>query len=103
MLLLECPNCGSRPVAEFRYGDVLNPRPRSSERGAPRDWARYLYVRPNVMGVQTEWWNHRFGCGLWFLADRHTGTNQVLGTRCWSPVQRSLLVGDGRPNSTTDG
>ena len=27
---------------------------------------------------QREWWHHRFGCELWFLAERDTRTNEVL-------------------------
>ena len=49
-------------------------RRRSSELSA------YVYFRRNVAGVQREWWYHRFGCGLWFLADRDTRTNEVLRT-----------------------
>ncbi|MDP9284093.1 MAG: sarcosine oxidase subunit delta [Actinomycetota bacterium] len=30
--------------------------------------------------MQREWWYHRFGCELWFLADRDTRTNEVLRT-----------------------
>jgi sarcosine oxidase subunit delta len=39
-----------------------------------------VYFRRNVAGVQREWWYHRFGCELWFLADRDTRTNEVLRT-----------------------
>ena len=38
----------------------------------------YVYFRRNVAGVQREWWYHRFGCELWFLAERDTRTNEVL-------------------------
>ena len=38
------------------------------------------YFRRNVAGVQREWWYHRFGCELWFLAERDTRTNEVLKT-----------------------
>jgi methylglutamate dehydrogenase subunit B len=44
-----------------------------------RELTDYLYFRDNVAGVQREWWQHRFGCELWFLADRDTRTNEVLG------------------------
>jgi heterotetrameric sarcosine oxidase delta subunit len=49
-------------------------------RGAPsfRELTDYVYFRRNVAGVQREWWQHRFGCELWFLADRDTRTNEVL-------------------------
>ena len=37
-----------------------------------------MYFRDNVAGVQREWWQHRTGCGEWFLAERDTRTNEVL-------------------------
>jgi sarcosine oxidase delta subunit len=37
-----------------------------------------VYFRSNVAGVQREWWYHRFGCEIWFLADRDTRTNEVV-------------------------
>ena len=30
------------------------------------------------MGVQTEWWYHRLGCGRWLQAVRDTKTNHVV-------------------------
>ena len=85
MLLLECPNCGTRNVAEFRYGGEVNPRPKDPTRVADDDWASFLYLRNNVAGQQTEWWYHRAGCGLWFLAERDTVTNRVQRTYRWQP------------------
>ncbi len=76
--LLNCPNCGERNVQEFRFGGELSTRPAPD---ATRDeWSRYYYFRANAAGVQREWWNHRFGCRKWFLALRHTVTNQVQQT-----------------------
>ncbi len=34
-------------------------------------------------GWQTEWWLHRDGCRAWFLAERHTTTNEIRST--WLP------------------
>jgi sarcosine oxidase delta subunit len=44
-----------------------------------------MYFRGNVAGVQREWWYHRVGCGLWFLAERDTRTNEVLRTELPQP------------------
>ena len=83
MLILTCPNCGERNVSEFRFGGEYAPRP--SDPSAPTDeaWADYLYMRENRLGQQTEWWYHHAGCGLWFLAERHTKTNEVARTYLW--------------------
>ncbi|MCZ6676381.1 MAG: sarcosine oxidase subunit delta [Candidatus Poribacteria bacterium] len=84
MLILNCPNCGARNVSEFRFGGEYNPRPKQPADASDAAWARYLYFRQNAMGAQTEWWYHNAGCGLWFLADRHTRTNVVERTYLWS-------------------
>jgi heterotetrameric sarcosine oxidase delta subunit len=74
--LLSCPNCGPRDVNEFAYAGETTTRPT----GTPslRDLTDYVYFRRNVKGVQREWWYHRFGCELWFLAERDTATNDVV-------------------------
>ncbi len=86
MLLLTCPNCGPRNVAEFRFGGEMNSRPKDPAAISDARWSDYLYMRHNSMGVETEWWYHRAGCGLWFLAERNTATNVVLKTYRWQPA-----------------
>jgi sarcosine oxidase subunit delta len=76
--LLECPNCGPRDVGEFRFQGEVTVRPK--ERPSLRELTDYVYFRANVAGVQREWWYHRAGCGLWFLAERDTRTNDVVRT-----------------------
>jgi heterotetrameric sarcosine oxidase delta subunit len=90
MLLLTCPHCGPRNVNEFRHGGETNPRPSDPSAVDDAAWADFLYMRQNTLGVQTEWWYHRQGCGQWFLAERHTGTNAVVRTWVWRRADRSL-------------
>ena len=78
--LLECPNCGSRSVYEFRYGGELQTRPAADAPDA--EWLQYTYMRANLNGVQKEWWYHRDGCGSWFIAERDT-TNNVVSKTYW--------------------
>lgn len=87
MLILECPNCGARNVQEFRYGGEYNPRPTEPQAVEDAAWTDYVYMRHNRLGVQKEWWYHRTGCGLWFLAERHTKSNQVMRTYRWDREQ----------------
>jgi sarcosine oxidase subunit delta len=49
-------------------------------------WTDYVFLRENKVGVQKEWWYHRAGCGVWFLAERHTKTNEVIKTYFWEPT-----------------
>jgi heterotetrameric sarcosine oxidase delta subunit len=76
--LLPCPNCGPRDVNEFVCAGEVTSRPKESP--TLEDLTAYLYLRRNVAGVQREWWYHRFGCELWFQAERDTRTNEVLAT-----------------------
>ena len=84
MILIECPNCGPRNAQEFRYGGEYNPRPHEPLAVEPDEWVDYVYMQANTHGQQREWWYHRAGCQLWFLADRHTKTNVIIGTAVWS-------------------
>jgi heterotetrameric sarcosine oxidase delta subunit len=74
--LLPCPHCGPRPVEEFGYrGEVLT---RPGGKPSLRELCDYVYFRKNVAGRQREWWSHREGCELWFVAERDTTTNEIL-------------------------
>jgi heterotetrameric sarcosine oxidase delta subunit len=85
MVILDCPNCGPRNTQEFRYGGEYNPRPKAPQQTSDEAWTDYVYMRANKQGVQKEWWYHRSGCQLWFLAERHTQSNEVLKTYHWQP------------------
>ena len=79
--LIPCPNCGSREALEFSYGGETSAR--AGAEASDRELAAYLFFRTNASGWQTEWWLHRDGCRMWFLAERHTTTNEVR--RAWLP------------------
>ena len=76
--LLPCPSCGPRDVNEFAYAGEVTSRPQAG--ASLEQLTAYLYFRRNAAGVQREWWCHRLGCELWFLAERDTRTNEVLST-----------------------
>ena len=82
MLLVTCPNCGDRNATEFHFGGEYHPRPLAAE---AEQWTSYLYMKKNTADRQTEWWFHRSGCGLWFLVERDTSTNQIFKTYRWQP------------------
>ena len=85
MLLIPCPNCGERNASEFRYGGESRQRPSRPEETPEDEWIRYLYLRANPMGPQTEWWLHASGCGLWFLLERDRQSNKVIRAWEWRP------------------
>jgi heterotetrameric sarcosine oxidase delta subunit len=84
MLLIECPNCGPRNASEYRYGGEVHKRP-DPDSASQAEWTGYVYLRDNPLGVVREWWYHRAGCGLWFIAERHTKTHVVERTSIWTP------------------
>jgi heterotetrameric sarcosine oxidase delta subunit len=75
--LVPCPWCGPRPAEEFGCRGEVTVRPEGS--ASLRELTDYLYFRANAAGPQREWWNHRRGCGAWFVAERDTRTNEILG------------------------
>ena len=81
--LLSCPYCGPRPVDEYAYFGEVTKRPKGSP--SLRELTDYVYFRDNVAGVQREWWQHRTGCGEWFLAERDTRSNAVLAIHLPEP------------------
>jgi heterotetrameric sarcosine oxidase delta subunit len=84
MIILKCPNCGERNVSEFRYGGEVLKRPNPNT-ASNKEMSDYLYMRDNPLGEIREWWYHRSGCAIWFIAERHTKTHDVLNTYLWSP------------------
>ena len=95
--LLSCPYCGPRPVDEYAYFGEVTRRP--TEAPSLRELGEYVYFRDNVAGVQREWWQHRAGCGEWFLAERDTRTNEVLAVTLPEP-ERVAGVGPVRADSS---
>jgi heterotetrameric sarcosine oxidase delta subunit len=80
VIQLDCPNCGPRNVAEFRYVGERHVRPDPAT-ADPSTWRAYLYVRANPAGWTDETWLHRSGCRRYLTVERHTVTNEVRGVR----------------------
>ena len=70
--LLDCPNLGKRPTAEFAYGGEYIPRPNSKT--SFDKWVDYVFFKKNTMGKVLEWWYHR-ASEQWFLTYRDTTDN----------------------------
>jgi heterotetrameric sarcosine oxidase delta subunit len=87
MITVNCPNCGSRNSAEFRYGGEYNSRPSAPHDTNDLDWSDFVYMRDNKLGNVKEWWYHRSGCKLWFIVERHTYSNEINATYFWKPAE----------------
>jgi heterotetrameric sarcosine oxidase delta subunit len=75
-------------VDEYAYFGEVTKRPTGSP--TLRELTEYVYFRDNVAGVQREWWQHRTGCGEWFLAERDTRTNEVLEVTLPEPQRNGV-------------
>ena len=79
-MLITCPYCGPRDVAEFSYqGDAnrVRPDPASTDQAA---WNAYVFERPNPAGPHREYWQHAGGCRSHLLVVRDTTTHEILET-----------------------
>ena len=78
MLLISCPNCGSRDETEFHYGGQAHvPYPENPNDLTDREWAEYLFYRENTKGTFAERWVHSTGCRQWFNMVRDTVTYDI--------------------------
>lgn len=75
-LLLPCPHCGPRPVAEYVYGEIITV-PASVVDPDTRDLDR-AYFHDNPAGPVTERWFHVYGCRRWLTITRDTRTDEIL-------------------------
>ena len=78
MLLISCPNCGSRDETEFHYGGQAHvPYPENPNDLNDREWAEFLFYRDNTKGAFAERWLHSTGCRQWFNMLRDTVTYDI--------------------------
>lgn len=80
-MLISCPYCGPRDVAEFTYqgdGNRTRPDPASTDLNA---WNAYVYDRVNIAGDQNEIWQHSGGCRTHLAVTRNTLTHKISSVR----------------------
>lgn len=89
MKILNCPLNGPRNISEFVcFGEVFeqaDPRKLNDE-----EWADSVFLSNNVHGVVREWWCH-VPSAYWFIAERHTVTDEILKTYPASEVFKSRV------------
>ena len=80
-MLIACPYCGPRDVAEFTYqGDGARTRPDAASTD-PAAWHTYVYDRPNPAGEHREIWQHSGGCRSHLAVVRDTVTHRISSVR----------------------
>lgn len=73
---ITCPNCGTRPVEEFVYGEIPVV-PETITDPEARDFD-YAFMRNNPEGIQREAWFHLYGCRRWHRIQRDTRTDAIV-------------------------
>lgn len=75
-MLIPCPVCGQRDLAEFAYqGDATRTPPALD--ADTEIWAAYVWERNNPCGLHDEFWSHQHGCGHWLKLTRDTLTHHI--------------------------
>ncbi len=89
MKIMNCPLNGPRNISEFAsFGEVSQmPDPNTT---SDADWAEYIWFSNNAAGVVREWWCH-LATNYWFIAERHTVTDEILKTYPASEVFSSRV------------
>lgn len=80
---MPCPINGLRPVSEFFYWGELREMP-DPDAASDAEWAAYVFNRNGAAGIKREWWCH-IASGVWFIAERDTGSDTVLRTYLYAP------------------
>ncbi len=84
-MLITCPYCGPRDVAEFSYqGDAnrVRPDPMSND---PKAWTDYVFQRTNAAGPHREYWQHAGGCRSHLTVVRNTLTHVISSAELARP------------------
>jgi sarcosine oxidase subunit delta len=78
MKMMNCPLNGLRNISEFVYGGEVRNMPEPNI-CSDEEWAQYVFYSDNLIKVVTEWWLHA-PSGYWFIAERHTASDNVFKT-----------------------
>lgn len=78
MKIMPCPLNGPRNISEFVYGGDVRKMPKPNE-CSDKEWSEYVFYTDNRGGVVTEWWLHA-PSGYWFIAERHTISDEIIRT-----------------------
>ena len=78
MKIMNCPLNGPRNISEFVYGGEVKPMP-DMVNCSDKEWAEYVFYYDNTIRIVQEWWFHS-PSGYWFIAERHTASDEILKT-----------------------
>jgi heterotetrameric sarcosine oxidase delta subunit len=80
-MLINCPFCGLRDLAEFSVNGEAVARPAVDggldDEAVRATFADAVYLRDNPAGLHREYWFHATGCQSWLLVERDTRTHEI--------------------------
>ena len=79
MLLIPCPNCGTRDESEFDYGGRAVSYPALN--AAASQWHEVVHLRNNPQGEIDEYWFHAAGCESWIKINRSLVTHEITASQ----------------------
>ena len=100
MKIMNCPLNGPRNISEFAWGGEVKPMPDDSTL-TDRQWAEYVFLENNTAGIVREWWCH-VPTSFWFIAERHTVTDEILRTYPAGEVFKSRVEFSAAPNANEE-
>jgi len=83
-VLIRCPWCGERDLAEYYYGGDATVRRPAQDAGL-KAWHDYVYLRDNPKGPHQELWQHSSGCREFLVVTRDTLTHAISDVRPVTP------------------
>ena len=96
MKLMPCPLNGLRNISEFVCGGEVTEMP-SAVSSSDVAWADYVFMENNAADVVREWWLH-VTSGYWFIAERHTATDEIVRTYPASELFNTRVEFEPLPN-----
>ncbi|MHB8886935.1 MAG: sarcosine oxidase subunit delta [Methylovirgula sp.] len=81
-MLINCPYCGLRDLAEFAVNGEAVARPVAEGDLDSIDlraaFTESVYLRDNPAGLHREYWFHATGCQSWLIVLRDTRTHEIV-------------------------
>ncbi|MBE1273539.1 sarcosine oxidase subunit delta [Enterovibrio baiacu] len=103
MKIMPCPLNGPRNINEFVYGGEVKAIP-DHKNCSDKAWAEYVFYSDNTIKIVKEWWFHS-ASGYWFIAERHTASDEIIRTYDPSEIykERINFDADTREANAADG
>ncbi len=80
-VIIDCPVCGPRHLAEFSYGGEADRAPVDLANTDREAWEAHVFARRNPRGAHEEYWPHSGGCRSWLQVRRDVTDHGIESVR----------------------